>query len=246
MHLRYLLLIAALLPAPAFAQATPGPVVRTTTTTISPGANANFSDASYVYKNDFVFDTGAGDYSFTFNFQPGATAIYLTGTGGATVVPGSAPDGTPSVLATTTLTDTRGQGMSIGYDGGASGFLTPGVVGGRYALTFNGGGTNILNNGGTFTSIVRILGDWSATGSHSAAVYDSSYTILDDFTFAGGYTTFSVANTDYQGANPGISFSLLGGQVTPVPEPASWAMMIVGFGVIGAAMRRRRQVIATA
>lgn len=28
----------------------------------------------------------------------------------------------------------------------------------------------------------------------------------------------------------------------PVPEPATWAMMIAGFGAIGAAMRRRRRV----
>jgi hypothetical protein len=28
-----------------------------------------------------------------------------------------------------------------------------------------------------------------------------------------------------------------------VPEPASWAMMIGGFGMVGAAMRRRRTAI---
>ena len=31
-----------------------------------------------------------------------------------------------------------------------------------------------------------------------------------------------------------------------VPEPASWAMMIVGFGGVGAAMRRRRTLTAAA
>jgi hypothetical protein len=31
---------------------------------------------------------------------------------------------------------------------------------------------------------------------------------------------------------------------TDVPEPASWAMLIAGFGLTGAAMRRRRQVAA--
>lgn len=31
-------------------------------------------------------------------------------------------------------------------------------------------------------------------------------------------------------------FSLLG---AAVPEPSTWAMMIVGFGMAGAAMRRR-------
>ncbi|HEV2044556.1 MAG TPA: PEPxxWA-CTERM sorting domain-containing protein, partial [Sphingomicrobium sp.] len=28
---------------------------------------------------------------------------------------------------------------------------------------------------------------------------------------------------------------------TPVPEPATWAMMLVGFGAIGIGMRRRRR-----
>ncbi len=32
--------------------------------------------------------------------------------------------------------------------------------------------------------------------------------------------------------------------ITPVPEPASWAMLISGFGLTGAAMRRRRAVNA--
>lgn len=31
----------------------------------------------------------------------------------------------------------------------------------------------------------------------------------------------------------------------PVPEPASWAMLIVGFGIVGASMRRRRQTQPT-
>ncbi|WP_439534696.1 collagen-binding domain-containing protein [Polymorphobacter sp.] len=30
----------------------------------------------------------------------------------------------------------------------------------------------------------------------------------------------------------------------PIPEPASWAMLITGFGLVGAVMRRRRMVVA--
>ncbi|MBA3896014.1 MAG: PEPxxWA-CTERM sorting domain-containing protein [Sphingomonadaceae bacterium] len=37
-------------------------------------------------------------------------------------------------------------------------------------------------------------------------------------------------------------FSVEAVPVSPVPEPAIWAMMIVGFGAIGGAMRHRRQV----
>ncbi len=32
--------------------------------------------------------------------------------------------------------------------------------------------------------------------------------------------------------------------VTPVPEPASWAMMLVGFGAVGAFVRRRKALVA--
>lgn len=33
-----------------------------------------------------------------------------------------------------------------------------------------------------------------------------------------------------------------GGVVTAVPEPATWGLMLVGFGAIGASMRRRRRI----
>ena len=36
------------------------------------------------------------------------------------------------------------------------------------------------------------------------------------------------------------------GTLTAVPEPASWAMMIAGFGLAGAAARRRREIAAIA
>lgn len=40
-------------------------------------------------------------------------------------------------------------------------------------------------------------------------------------------------------SNQGFGFRVFG-DVSAVPEPATWALMIVGFGAIGVAMRRRR------
>jgi hypothetical protein len=38
---------------------------------------------------------------------------------------------------------------------------------------------------------------------------------------------------------------LMADNVDSVPEPASWAMMITGFGLIGGVLRRRRTTVAT-
>ncbi len=48
------------------------------------------------------------------------------------------------------------------------------------------------------------------------------------------------------GENIQIDNIRLEGSVAAVPEPATWAMMIIGFGGIGATFRRRRQALATA
>jgi len=37
----------------------------------------------------------------------------------------------------------------------------------------------------------------------------------------------------------------LGGEVSAVPEPATWLMMMLGFGVLGSVMRRKRNVRVT-
>jgi hypothetical protein len=57
---------------------------------------------------------------------------------------------------------------------------------------------------------------------------------------------FSIKPNGYQGyAFDDLHFRF-GGAPAAVPEPASWAMMIAGFGFTGAAMRRRRRRIAFA
>jgi hypothetical protein len=64
------------------------------------------------------------------------------------------------------------------------------------------------------------------------------------FTFVGtGHDTIQLAAT--VAGNGGVFFDNVSVSGA-VPEPASWALMIGGFGMAGAMMRRRRMVAATA
>lgn len=59
--------------------------------------------------------------------------------------------------------------------------------------------------------------------------------------FAGTAKSINFGGTANQVAFDNITF----GTDTPVvPEPATWAMLITGFGLVGSAMRRRRAAIA--
>jgi len=62
-------------------------------------------------------------------------------------------------------------------------------------------------------------------------------------------TGTAAPSTLYFGVTDG-QYSDNGGQyritISNVPEPASWALLIAGFGLTGAALRRRRQVAITA
>lgn len=51
-----------------------------------------------------------------------------------------------------------------------------------------------------------------------------------------GNYTYSLSNGDSIQVN-------VNGEASAVPEPATWAMMLLGFGAIGTATRRRKTAI---
>jgi hypothetical protein len=65
---------------------------------------------------------------------------------------------------------------------------------------------------------------------------------LSDTSSGGWSTPYALSKLNFVDPNsPGLSARNQGQVYTsPAPEPASWAMMIVGFGIVGAATRRRR------
>lgn len=86
-------------------------------------------------------------------------------------------------------------------------------------------------------------GAMPATGSTSASY--ASYAGVND-PYPGGRFYFAGANYDQEVpaiSNRDLAFSMAGVSAA-VPEPATWAMMLIGFGAMGFAMRRERRRVA--
>ncbi|WP_133365027.1 FxDxF family PEP-CTERM protein [Qipengyuania sediminis] len=93
-------------------------------------------------------------------------------------------------------------------------------------ITFTGGD---ISGGGVFTTTMGALG--SNIQIDRSGLASGAQTI----TFRGSLTP------------NGNGFARIGGQLslTAVPEPGTWAMMILGFGVLGYGMRRRNAQVAS-
>ena len=68
---------------------------------------------------------------------------------------------------------------------------------------------------------------------NAPAAYNAAFVAAN-----GGQAYFNVHTTFARGGE-------IRGQVALIPEPASWALMIAGFGIAGAAIRWRRSVFKT-
>ena len=100
---------------------------------------------------------------------------------------------------------------------------------------FNGAGY-FLTGDDTVTPSLSATGGFSYGGVFTATTRGG--VPLPAFAPAGA---FEARQDDAQ-----YGFFISGDLTAPaVPEPSSWAMMIVGFGIVGAGVRRRRAVAAT-
>ena len=101
------------------------------------------------------------------------------------------------------------------------GFPT-GVTSGTYTTTLD------LSDASTYsTSFLDTLGGGTTEGAQAA--------LLEGLQSQTAY--FNVHTTAFPGGE-------IRGFMTAVPEPATWGLMIIGFGAIGAALRRRSRGVA--
>ncbi|QJU59498.1 PEPxxWA-CTERM sorting domain-containing protein [Sphingomonas sp. AP4-R1] len=119
-------------------------------------------------------------------------------------------------------------------NGVGSGNLSTSFVSDALALTI----TQILINGQSYGTI-QTTSNPNGSGGQTYTV--SGIPIASFFNGDNAVNTFQVIGTvngvsgTYQG---GLTF-----QSSPVPETATWAMMLVGFGAIGAACRSQRRSV---
>jgi hypothetical protein len=139
---------------------------------------------------------------------------------------------------------------------GALGVLSQSDITG-FSLQVSGPGASVLLT--QADSVVRTVGN-NLTATASDLLFDysgpSGYLLFQFGTFGTGmqyYCNASVAGTCFQGASaipesfnsPSAQVEIRAGNqiiasvAGAVPEPTSWALMLGGFGVIGAAMRRK-------
>jgi hypothetical protein len=150
--------------------------------------------------------------------------------------------------------------------GTAAGTGAYGLNGGYYAVGPSDGspGTLNLTGIGDITSLSLVWGSVDAYNTLDFCADAACTSILQSFT---GNQIFNPANgnrTD-PNTNPVVLFLLTGSDVTnfnylrlnssqnafeidnlainPVPEPGTWALMLVGFAGIGMSLRRRRRTV---
>ncbi len=186
-------------------------------------AHANTAIASFTGGTSFgAFGTDETvGFVFTTNSALSVTALGWFGTNGA--VNASHEIGIwnagGTLLGSATVTPGAVDGTNVRYIGVTPISLASGqqyFIGGRDTL---GDGDNYL------TSVSDLVTDAAITFNGSATSAAGT-----GFAFPGSINNIST------GGRFGANFQF---SVAAVPEPQSWALMIVGFGLVGGAMRRR-------
>lgn len=208
---------------------------------------AGFSDV-FFHRLGSSPDLGNGTYRLTFGIQIGG-ATAASQSPAPNNVPMSAQSGYSYRFAVGTVA-LEGEFVQS-TNNGQSDIFTSGLGGGgNFAvqrIIHLGDFTTVAGRVGGFTSAAA-YGLGSASSSLSAEARWMGVTRVEYDAGGGNFVeapsgfrldlTSDTTGFDYWGAAAGAAGA--------VPEPASWALLIIGFGAVGAMMRRRRTVPAAA
>jgi probable HAF family extracellular repeat protein len=124
-------------------------------------------------------------------------------------------------------------------------------VGPQYATEWSGGHIIDLGMGNAYG--INNLGQVVGTNNNRATLWSdgSAIDLTTDIAFGGsGWTLQTATGISDRGQIVGYGLNPLGVStaflLTPVPEPSTWAMMLLGFAGLGFVGRRRRRVLVRA
>jgi len=181
------------------------------------------------YSATYVVDTDTVGASL----NAGSTYSYINGFGSSAPVRGSF-----SVVGHTYKAQDKFYGEQFEARSSGLSRLHSNVQGAGQSLL--SGGTKFTDLYNTITSTVNELSDADVLTVPGSYVLDSNDTGVGFFQIYHENLGFfeAVVNLDISG------YTVTLGDSGPVPEASTWALMIAGFGGVGAALRRRRPVAA--
>jgi len=154
----------------------------------------------------------------------------------------------------TNCSNTSKGGFGVaGSDKGAIYFLSGNPIM-NVAAGFDTGFSGVFSAPFTPGTTIKVWSDLNAGGSLLASLTLGTTTAAG-CSIAGQYCPFENFSLAFAGTAKSVQFGgtlnqqvfddLTFGSLTPgIPEPGTWAMLIAGFGLVGAAARRRRAVAA--
>ena len=192
-------------------------------------------------------------YAVTFVTTPGSAATFAAPSGGATVdFNGALPMGV-------SLT---GAGFSLVSGSSGNMYAQPAFSDGSRYLAVLGGGTATLASTVGYSGVSLFLG--SLDSFNTIDVLSVGGALLGSFTGSLLALTGAHGSQTLPASNARVTFANVAGEAAigglrlssgqnaleadnvaftnAVPEPATWAMMLIGFGAVGYSMRRRRDV----
>lgn len=219
------------------------PMVWSTPVAITSADQALFSAAQVQYAVSWgntaqtVTLTGGQTVSFSNGAIDGTGLVQVTGAYGI-AGPGSAGYAGTSNSAFNAVMN------GFAYDGVQTIKLTGLTIGQTYSIQLFS-----IDNRGCCGPRTQTFSDQNGNTS-AAYLHNADDYLIGTFTAGAATQTFTGAGQTINGSCSGNVCSNLNAvvlrQVSAVPEPASWGLMIVGFGGVGAAMRRRPRESALA
>ena len=145
-------------------------------------------------------------------------------------------DGTASSMPSYTLGPVTFGGIVERFDDGVFGAGVPYLAGLFGALSVSS----------TASAVGLFLGSYYSEQTISYGFGEATGTLdlsgPPDSTFIGFVSTTGTVAGTFNGRSEVDTIRFVTGNAGAVPEPASWALMILGFGAVGGVMRRRGKV----